>query len=243
MLDAGGFARGHGQHSKLQTEYVLKGMSMLDYAAINLTQRDFGDGVEFMSELKSHGDIPLISANIFDPQSGENFAEPFHIEKVDIHPEAKNPPFRHLKIGIIGLTEPRDKLILRGDPEKNLTSTDPVPEAQKYVKKLSGKADLIAVLFNGRFNTLQSIIENVTGIDVIIMGGEYYRIRQLKDPEPIVVSSPSLGKYASSVTLVLNGHKNIVSHEANRYPLNEKIPDDPEMSKLVKRFNQARQQQ
>ncbi len=216
---------------------------MLNYAAINLAQRDFSNGVEFMRELKSQSDTPLVSANIFDPQSGELFTEPFHIEKLDIHPAAENPPFRHLKIGIIGLTEPRNKLILRGEPEKNLTSTDPVPEAQEYVKKLSGKTDLIVVIFNGRFNTLQSLIDNVSGIDVIVMGGEYYRIRHLEEPEPIVVSSPSLGKYASSLTLVLDGHKNIVSHEANRYPLNEKIPDDPQMSKLVQQFNQARQQQ
>ncbi len=240
ILDAGGFSKGYSNVSELQTEYLVKGFSMLNYDAVNLAIKDFANGGDFIKQLQNKYNTNFVSSNIEYSESQKPFAEPYLTLKLKSNKNS-NPPFDHLNVGIFGLCDERERLLHRNDDEAQLESTNPVEAAKQSMAKLK-KSDLIVLLFNGRYNTLLEVLDAVPDIDIVIMGGEYYRVQSSNNQKTIVASTPSLGKYFGTLTVVLDQDKQIMSHTTERVALDESIPDNEELARLVEEFDTSRAQ-
>ncbi len=226
--------------SELQTEYLIKGFSLLGYDAVNLSIKDFTNGGEFLKQVQKQYNTNFVSSNIEYAESNEPFVENFVTVKLKSNKHA-NPPFDHISIGILGLCDEREQLLHRKEQEPQLSSTNPIQAAKQMTAKLK-KSDLTVLLFNGRFNTLQEILSAAPEIDIVIMGGEYYRVRSSTTEKTIVASTPSLGKYFGTLTLKLDSNKDIISHTTNRVALDETVPDHEDLARLVQEFDSARMQ-
>ncbi|MBN1480016.1 hypothetical protein EH223_18975 [candidate division KSB1 bacterium] len=241
VVDAGGFSKGYGRSAQLQTEFLLKGMSMLNYDCVNLATKDFSEGGEFLRIMGNKYNINLLSSNIVYAESNTHFTEPFYIKKIAARRSNSQPPFRKLTIGFLGLCDERAQLLHRGTEEAQLRSTDPIEAAKNVLPSLKKSADIVVLFYNGRYNTLEALLSQVDGVDIVILGGEYYRAEHYTGNDVIVASTPSLGKYFGTLTIELDKSKKIMSFHKNRIPLDESIADDPKLAKLVADFNSANQ--
>ncbi|MBN1561923.1 hypothetical protein JW998_16850 [candidate division KSB1 bacterium] len=238
ILDAGGFSKGYGTTAPLQTDYLLKGMAMLNYDGVNLAVKDFSEGGVFLQSLSEKHRIDLLSANIVYSKSNELFAKPFVVKKLAAN--SRNIPFKKLTIGLFGLCDEKEALLHSRLQEEALKSAPPIEAAQKIVPQLKRQVDLVILLYNGRFNTLESLLSHVEGIDVVILGGEYYRAEQYSSDKGIIIaSSPSLGKYFATLTIDLDKDKKITASQKRRIPLDEQIEDNPKLARLVADFDRA----
>jgi len=212
----------------------------LGYNAINLSYKDFFLGGVLLKEIEKKQRMQFLSANTFY-EDGKAFATPYVVKELKPSGNARLP-FKKLRVGILGLEDERDQLLRRKADEPQLKSTNPVKAAQKFVPLLRKKADLVILLYSGKFKNLEAILNNVKGIDVAVMGGEYYSVRRFGKGEFLVVSSPSLGKYCNYLSLTLDRDKNIIAHRESSVALDENIKEDPAFVKLVKEFEEARKE-
>ncbi len=240
IVDAGGFSKGIGDISQLQTEYLVKGMSWLGYSAINLAVRDFNSGGKFVTRLQETYRPEFVSTNIFYKDSDKRFSKPYVLKELEAKEKSKKIAFRKLKVGIIGLCDERATLFSNRLEESALESKAPLQIAADWVPEVRKKADLLILLYNGTVDNLQAIIDQVPGIDVAILGGESYISNQIRGRQnTVIVTTPSMGKYVGVLSLELNGDKKIISSKKDQYPLDEQIVDDPRFAALAKEYDQA----
>ena len=235
IVDAGGFSKGYGTTAQLQTDYLLKGMSLLNYDCINLATKDFPEGGDFLKRMSKKHDIDFVSSNIIYAESGDYFTHPFVMKKISAS-NGRHLPFKKLTIALFGLCDQKERLLPNRFEETPLQSLEPIEAAKKILPQLK-KADLVVLFYNGRFKTLEVLLDQVDGIDIVIMGGEYYRADHYSGKEVIIASTPSLGKYFGTLTVELDQNKNIVASQKRRIPMDEKIADDPKLAELVADFN------
>jgi 2',3'-cyclic-nucleotide 2'-phosphodiesterase (5'-nucleotidase family) len=238
-VDAGGFLKGYSQDSNIQSEYLLNGMMMLGYDAVNLAIKDFTGGGEYLQAMRKKHDVPFVSSNVFYIDSKNQFVENSIIKKLSTHAAKVQPPFDKLTVGILGLCDEKKSLLQRNLSEPALLSREPIEAAKKAVAELH-QADLILLLFNGRYATLESILAQTPKIDIVVVGGEYYKVTPATSGKTVMVSTPSLGKYFGEVTLTLNAKKQIIDNKPNEFRLTKKsktILDWPSWSQILIKNN------
>ena len=248
VVDAGGFAKGRSSFSDLQNQYLLGGLEKLGYSVINLSTRDFQIGAEFLQELDQQHEFDFISANAVYSDSDELFTNNIIYRKLDVQGTGRVVPFRHITIGFLGLCDERGRLTysrMQDETENSveLKSIDPVNVAVELVPQMQRKADLVVLLFNGKLQTVEAIADQIDGIDIVIMGGEYYRASSYNRHSPILATTPSLGKYGAMLTLELDKNYQIVNIQRQRQALSEKVPDNPELAEWVSEFERKKKEQ
>ena len=239
IVDAGAFGRGGGDLGRLRNEYMAKGLAMMGYQAINLSVRDLINGGEFIKKLAQDYGLKFISANIHYKDTGNLFTDPYTIIRLK-HSEGNSGIVKTLKVGVLGLCEERSTLFSESFDEKELESRNPVEAAKKHLPKLRKKCDLVILLAHMNNSNLQKVLQELEGVDVIVIGGGYYSTHTGSELEKlIVVKTPSLGKYVGQLKLQIDRNKNIVSHKLTEIALNEKIADHPDLAKLAKEAEKA----
>lgn len=210
---------------------------------INLGLRDFINGGEFLKKLHEKKKFQFLAGNVFYKDTNKPFAKPFVIRKIKAHKvEGKKLPFNSLKVGIIGLCDERSILFGDNIAEPGLESKAPASIAKELVDKVRKKADIVVLLYHGKYSQLRPIIAKVKGIDVVVVGGEYYRVDRIESTNPIIVTTPSMGKYVGVLTLQLDDKKNIVSSHKERLPLKENIDSDANFVRLAADYEKAAQE-
>ena len=241
QLDAGGFAKGYGPTAQIQTTYLVKGLLELGYDAINLSYKEFYKGGAFIKELEKNNKFNFLAANIYYADD-KAFTTPYVIKNVTVS-GASNPPYKKLRVGILGLCDQREKLLHRAANEPQIKSIDPVETAKKLVPTLQKKSDIVILMYHGKYRRLEAVLKAVKGIDIVTLGGEYYSARQVMGSDAIIVSTPSLGKHLSSLTVELDAEKNIISHKKKSIALSDEIDEDARFLKLVQDFEKAKKEQ
>lgn len=239
-VDAGGFSGGMGEEARLKADYLLTGLEWLGYKVLNLGVRDMMNGGQFLKTLDNKHDISLISGNIQYKNSGKNFVKPYEI--LEVRAQSKESPFDEIKVGVVGLCDERGALFSSNLQEEQLESADPVEKAREIIQDISGKSDLIILLYHGKFSVAEQIAREVNGIDVLVMGGEYYRAERSSIQKPIVVSSPSMGKYLGLLRLTLDQDKNIVNKIVSKTPLDEDVEDTEKFVTLAAEYEKKAQE-
>lgn len=235
VLDSGDFIGGRGKKEQLKGEFLLKALSQLNYDVINLGERDFLQGFQFLADMKGKYDLPLVSANIFQPD-GKQLVFPAYIIKElkgFQHGDTYIPP---VKAGIFGVTMNRSQLTYEPDDPK-LVVGDPIETAKEVVSQLKDKCDLIIGLVHIPYSQLTNFVQSVEGIDIIIAGHDpVMRIQPQKIENTIVIVGGNRGQYVGDLRLVLNSQKEIIDYEGKVESLDSKIENDPDMSKLMEEY-------
>ncbi|MFQ6113518.1 MAG: multiheme c-type cytochrome [bacterium] len=211
----------------LKVEYLLKGMSLLKYDAINLAERDLQYGPEFLQKMKQKYRLPFISANVYYTGSKRLFAKPYVIRKLD-----------GVKIGIFGVTKAEG---VGGfvNPETGFEISDPFVAAQATVEKLRKKCDVVIALSHLGLNSSRTLVRKVEGIDILISGHQGFHLRKPEQIGNSVIMQPgSQGKYLGQIDFAVSSNK-VTSIEGKTIPLSSNIPDDALLSKVVKEYDEA----
>lgn len=209
---------------------------MLGYDAVGLAIKDFSSGGQYLLDMAQKYKVPFVSTNVFYVDSKKPFVETTLNKRLTARSSSVKPPFEKLAIGILALCDEKESLFHQNLQEPQLSSREPVEAAKKAVAELHS-ADLIVLLYNGRYATLENLLIQVPNIDIVVVGGEYYKVMPNSTRKPVIVSTPSLGKYFGMLTLTLNDRKKIIGHRVERFELEDTIQDDPRFLRLVADFD------
>ena len=213
-------------------------MSEMGCHIFNLCQRDFANGGEILLKMAKEHDIKFVASNTFYQDGDKHFTDPWQIVKVK-PVKGKSSAVDEITVGVVGFCDQQNLLFARRLKEPLLYSKDPVAVAEKLVPDLRKKVDLVVMLYHGSYKTVKSILEKVKGIDVVIVGGQYYMINEHENLNAVVASTSSMGKYCGILTLTLDGNYKIVGQDKQSLQLDENVPDDPDMLKLLNEFDEA----
>ncbi|MFQ5864853.1 MAG: multiheme c-type cytochrome [bacterium] len=226
-MDCGDFGGRKVKSQYLKVRYLLKGMSLLKYDAINLAEKDLQYGREFLEDLRKEYQLPFISANVHYSGTKKLFAKPYVIKKLG-----------GVKIGIFGVTkaEGMQRFV---SPETGFEISDPFLAAQASVEKLRKKCDVVIALSHLGLNGSRELAKKVQGIDIIISGHQGKHLRQ---PEQIgntvIMQTGSQGKYLGQIDFRVSSNK-FALIEGKTVALSKKIVDDAALSKVIKEYDEA----
>lgn len=148
LLFSGGDINTGVPESDLQdAEPDFKGMSLIGYDAMALGNHEFDNPLSVLEKQREWANFPMLSANIYDKQTGKRLFKPY--EMFDV---------QGVKIAVIGLTTEDTAKI--GNPEyiSGIEFRDPKAEAKSVIEQLESKEkpDLIfAVTHMGHYQNGQ----------------------------------------------------------------------------------------
>jgi len=241
VVDAGGFSRGSDDASQLQNEYLLKAMMKLQYDAINMGAKEFQLKPSFIKKLSETMKLPLLSANVQMVGPAKAVWQPYLIKEINAQTSTRKIPIKKLKVAVLGLCDNKlSPLFIQRPDEPRMEYQEPIPIAQDLVPKLRQKAAVVILLYFGKQSELVKLMQNVPGIDVAVLGGEYYLASSgNSDKGTLMVTSTSQGKYADILTLQIGKDKRIAGSTSKHIALSESIAEDPKLGQLVKEFDKA----
>lgn len=178
----------------------------MGYHAIGIGDDDLGLGKRFLVDLSKVSQIPFLSSNVIDQDSGKTLFQRHVIKEV-----------KGLRIGIFSLIS-QDVFLGPSDPrKKGLIIQDPVETAQEMVRELEPQTDLIILLSHLGYPKDMEFAQKISGIHIIVgshTGNHLSHPPVIKNT--IVLQTASQGKYAGRLDLTL------VSEEASFYNKNTK---------------------
>lgn len=240
MVDAGGFSRGSDRSSQLQNDYLIKALNLMKYNAVNAGYKELMFKTD---EIRKMGQqLELLSANVFLTGASKSFLKPFLIQEIVARSTTAKPLFKKVKVAVIGLSDEKlsPGLQMRSDEQK-LAYRDPVLTAQQLVPELRRKADIVILLYYGKYDEMKRVLQAMPGIDVAVLGGEYYMVKDdSSNQKPITVASTAQGKYASILSLQLDKNKRITGSSRKQIALGPEIADDERMARLLDDFENAK---
>ena len=237
LLDSGDIIAGQGKTEALAGEFLFKALAHMKYDAIGLGERDFLPGVDYLQNLKNKYNLPLLSANVLQPD-GKNLVFPGYAIKELKGFQRGDTFIPKVRVGIFAVMLYRSRLTF-GDNDPKLIMSDPIDEAKKIVSKIKDECDIIIGLVHLPYSQLTNFIKEVNGIDVVIAGHDpIMRIDIQKIENTLVVAGGNRGQYIGDLRLVLNQQNKIIDYEGKVATLDEKIEDDPEILKIIKEYKE-----
>jgi len=173
----------------------------MGYHAIGIGDDDLSLGKKFLVDLSKISQIPFLSSNVIDEDSGKPLFERYLIRNV-----------KGLKVGIFSLLS-QDVFLIPSDPRrKRLIIRDPVETAHELVRELEPETDLIILLSHLSYPKDMELAQKISGIHIIV--GGHTGVHLSTPPvikNTIVLQTSSQGKYAGRIDLTL------LSKEASFY--------------------------
>ncbi|PSW08382.1 bifunctional UDP-sugar hydrolase/5'-nucleotidase [Photobacterium rosenbergii] len=125
LLSGGDINTGVPESDLQDAEPDFKGMNMLGYDAMALGNHEFDNPLEVLRKQEEWAEFPMLSANIYDKETGDRLFQPYQIFEQ-----------QGIKIAVVGLTTEDTAKI--GNPEYigGVDFRDPKEEAKKVIEEL-----------------------------------------------------------------------------------------------------------
>ncbi|MCK5330213.1 MAG: hypothetical protein KAK01_02305 [Candidatus Marinimicrobia bacterium] len=171
----------------LKAKTIVHGYERIGCDAFNVGTHDLALGFEFIDSLQASTNLPFISANIVEKESGELIFKPYIIIKKG-----------ELKIGVIGLTD-KIPAIAAG-----LRILDYKKTGVEYITKLQPQVDILVMLVNANRQDYGNLKVEFNAADYIFVsrytGRTYPSSHQLEDG-PFLYSVGVQGKWVAEIDL------------------------------------------
>lgn len=212
----------------MKVEYLLRGMALLKYDAINLGEKDLQYGRDFLEQARRELDLPFISANVYTHGTDETFVNPYLIKEIN-----------GVKIGIFGVTLSSLLAKTLVPPETGLEIRDPIPVAKALVPELRDKCDVVVALSHLSLKGSRELAEQVEGIDIIVSGHDRTIMREPTMVGNTIIMQPGAqGKYLGQIDFDYT-ETGVVIKKGQAVALNDRIPDDKQQAELVAEYDEA----
>jgi len=210
---------------------LTKGMSQIELLNLirpdvfTLGNHEFDYGKDRLKKELAQGQFPVISANIFNKETGKLFVKPYLIKKVG-----------GVKIGFIGVITPNLLGLTLPQNVKGLKILNPEKVVRKYMHMLKDSVNLFVVVSHMGVTRDEELASRVSGIAVIIGGHSHTVLRQPKVVNhTLICQAGAHGSYLGKLDLWVDTHKNtIVRYTERLIPvLPGTIAPDPVVAKKV----------
>jgi 2',3'-cyclic-nucleotide 2'-phosphodiesterase/3'-nucleotidase len=199
-------------------EYLYKIKEDIGFDLEVLGNHEFNYGLDYLNKGINSSKTPVLTANIVDQDGKPVYGDYMIIEKAGI------------KVGIIGLTSQYVKNRELEETIKGLNFLPAKETAEKYIKLLKDKVDVLILAYHGGFekdlvtgksmndnegeNEGYEILKNLTGFDVLLTGHQHRKIAEIID-NVAVLQAGFKGQAIGKVDLYIDENKNIVNKEVS----------------------------
>ena len=193
---------------------ALAALQALDFDGVTLGNHEFNYGLEYLDLVLAEAPFPVLNANVYDVETGENRYTPYVI--MDKEVVDGNGATHELKVGVIGIVAPG---IMRWDRpllEGKVTAEDAADTVKKFVPEMKEEgADIIIVLSHsgmgdethekGEDDVTYQITE-IDGVDAVLTGhnhsvfpGDFGDLKNVDSENGTVNGTPVVmpGKFGS----------------------------------------------
>jgi len=226
-VDSGDYFGLAGEQDSLKSAFMVQAMDKLGYDVATIGEREFNFGQQFLLDTFKTTKIDLVCANIVYADTKKPFVKPYVIRKAGT-----------ARIAFFGLMG--SNLKWRTLPgEKPLEILDPVETAKKLIPEMRKKADVVVLLSHLGLTDGQKLTLEAPGIDAMVFGHLVGLSKQVVSTQNVInVRGGERGQYIPQIHLVIEDGK-ISSFDGDVVTLDDKIPADEVMGRLVDTFSDA----
>lgn len=164
LLDVGDFLYG-AETAKTQGAVMVEAYNQIGYDAVNVSYKDFRQGLDVTVGVLQKAQFPLISANIRNAD-GELMFEPYVLKKAGGKTYA-----------IVGITERpagMDRLPHLKRQMQGVQIDTPQVALQNVHQQLAGKADAVILLYHGSVGAIAPLLEEtpIPNLQLVVVSGE-----------------------------------------------------------------------
>jgi len=224
ILSAGDIFTYQGFKTKLFAHTIVKAMNYMGYDAICLGDEDFRIG-RCLKDVLKDAKFKIIMTNLkVKGLSGLKNIVPYLIIKR-----------AGIKIGIISVIDPS---LLHGELIKkffpNISCYNPITTLKNVIKRIKPQTDFIILLSHMGLRKTQRLISKIKGINMAIIGHFPNTCKNvLKENGCLILQTGRAGRQLSVIRLCFNQKNRLVSFKNRLIVLNNHVPTDPKMKKLV----------
>ena len=169
----------------------------MGYHAIGIGDDDFSLGKKFLTDISKTSNIPFLSSNLIDEDSGKPLFQRYIIKEVN-----------ELKVGIFSLLSQYLFLGLSDPRQKGLIFRDPLETAQEMIKEFGPQTDLIILLSHLGYQKDMELAQKIPGIHIII--GSHTGVDLTTPPvikNTVIVQNSSKGMYGRKFNLTFSNRE------------------------------------
>ena len=223
LVDNGGFfPEGDGQQDL--AGFIMDVMNRLNTDAVGVGERDLRYGASFLRAQVKHNRLPVVCANLIEKRSRKPLFDPYLVKKIG-----------GVEVGFFGLIGAKTNL---GPSQDSLLVEEPVAVATRTIAEMRKKGVDVVVLL-GQLGKVENedLVSTVDGVNAVVVGRDTPIIpkgQMIKNT--VACYGGEQGYYLCKTVLTLDARRQVTSGEADAVMLGPEVSDQPEINKLVKRF-------
>ncbi|MEV9641104.1 bifunctional metallophosphatase/5'-nucleotidase [Mammaliicoccus sciuri] len=215
----------HGTHPVVDTKGQILLPILREMGIDAMTGHwDFAYGPDYLQELVASLGHPMLAINCYDKKTDRLAFPPFLVKAVN-----------DLKIGVIGIAATIVDKVMPPNFSEGVYFTLGNEELPDYIQKLKKEqnVDLIVVLSHLGLPQDIQLAEEVDGIQVLLSAHTHNRLYEpVTVNDTIIIQSGCHGSFVGRLDLVVK-NKQIVEHDHQLVLMDEQIPEDKAMKKIV----------
>ena len=230
LLSNGDLIDGVGRQDELKFQTTIQAMHLMGYQVMNLGEKDFQFGVDYLKSMQPLSQFPFISSNVTDPE-GTTISEKIFSHEVEMGG-------KEVELKIIGVMSPSFKTDL--GPFVNVL--DPVHVVRGLLGENKDPSIFWILLYHGKLEEARTLSEHFPQINVVITGHELEEpppLEFVKVGERIVAPTPMKGKYVGKLTLSLGEDGRFHFKDLDYIDLDEKVGSSKVVETLLEDYQLA----
>jgi 2',3'-cyclic-nucleotide 2'-phosphodiesterase (5'-nucleotidase family) len=225
-VDGGSFLTKTNFMPEMVDDTNVGGMVAMGYVASTISAEDLKKGVNYVKERAESNGLALVSANVYDEETGEHAVAPYIIVKR-----------AGVKLGITGVLRSNSETI-KGNPNNgspSLKVADPAESLRGLLPRLREEADFVVLLSSMGLDPAKDLVGEVEGIDFLVVGnhrsysGEAYEVGTT-----VFLQPGQRGQQMSDYRLKFDENGNYSGYTGKSIVLGEKMPSDASIALLLK---------
>ncbi len=171
--------------------------------------------------------LPFTSANVVNRESGEL-----------ILPEYLVVEKNGIKFGLVSVLGPNHKIITMTDTDSGLDVKDPVATLRDVLPRMRKEVDTIVLLGHLGEGDTDTVIREVKGIDICIMGHTHRTLKNERIVEDsIFLAAPHEGRYVGRADIFIEeSDGKVMAVDVNLVSLDDAVEHEPDMLARVEGY-------
>jgi hypothetical protein len=221
LLDVGNITSGSRSYELLKFDYLLRGMAVLGYDAVNLGKQEADLDRDTLLQKMQSSHLPFVSCNLLDTQTGKPLADPFLIKTVG-----------GARIGLTGVVQTEEEKVGPG-----LKVRPPEEALAEVLPGLRAQSDFVIVLAFAPEETLRDIAAKFPEVGAILGGDVPQASAQAESVNrSALFNVTDHGKVIGRLVFRRGGDGRLTLVASRALKTSDTIPPAPAMTALIREF-------
>lgn len=229
LLDAGNAFSLAGIAPQAAAETTIEGMNLLRYDGLAIGEGELSLGIAFFRKMQNNSFFPLVSANLFTQDQSQPLGQRFLIKKAG-----------GITVGITSVTSPAF-FQMYPTLQKEIQALDPAKALSDIIPAIRKQADLVILLSHLGEAETRSLVQNVSGIDIAIIGHDAGILDQpVQAGKTLLIKNANKGMYLGALNVTVDPDSGIIKAENQIKKLAADVAGDPAAGDLLARYKVAK---